>query len=149
MAWIPDKPENYPLRKRKMRLENGGEINWGRRRWRKLLLFREDMTRLFTVDSNSNATKSLRSLWKNEEGKREVHEAISAVYDPAEEQRIKPPNKVEMRKLAQRWLEKHRGASVHGAWIEELAADPQYNARRGKPGATVKGLLLPVSELKI
>jgi hypothetical protein len=143
VAWIPDKPDNYALRKRKVRLENGGEIHWGRRRWRKLLLFREDMKRVFS------ATDGLRRLWNNEQGRQTMHEAISAIYDLAEAQGVKPPNVVEMREVACRWLAKHKGVSVHGLWIEQLASDPRYDARRVKPGATLKGRLRPVSELEI
>jgi hypothetical protein len=154
ILWTPDDPSYFvpALRKRKLRFDNGGEIHWGGRRWRKLLLSREDVQRIFVQGkpgTESNPPKELQQLWKNEAGIKAIHHAISTIYDLAKAQGVKPPNKVEMRDLARRWLEKHRGVTTHGLWIEELAADPQYSSRRRKPGATVKGRLLPVSELKI
>jgi len=150
LGWIPSKPEDFPLRKRRVRLQNGGEIHWGRRRWRALLLLREDMKRLFSKASDdSGSTKALQRISNNERGKQIMHEAISAIYDLAETQGVKPPNIVEVRKLAPRWLEKHKDIAVHTSWIEKLAADPRYQGRRGKSGVTLKGRLRPVSELQI
>jgi hypothetical protein len=156
-AWgIPlDKPQNFigVLRRPKVRLQNGGEIlcghplEPGRSRWRKLLLSREDMRRIVASARSDNA--ELRQLSNNAQGKEAMHEAISAIFDLASEQGVKSPNIVEMRNLASRWLEKHRGVTARASWIEELAADPRYNSRRGKPGVTVQGRLLPVSKLQI
>src|SRR5262249_47487428 len=103
LLWVPDKPQNFigVLRRRKVRLQNGGEIHWGGRRWRKLLLSREDMQRLFSSTGADNAaSKDLGRLSKNAQGIEAIHEAISAVYDLADAQGVKPPNVREMRKLA-------------------------------------------------
>jgi hypothetical protein len=152
LLWAPDTPQYFigQLRKGKVRLQNGGEIHWGGRRWRKLLLSREDMRRIFaSATSDNTENRKLRQLSNNAEGKEVMHEAISAIFELAEEQGVKPPNTIEMRKLALRWLEKHGGVTARALWIEELAADPRYNSRRRKPGVTVKGTLLPVSKLQI
>jgi hypothetical protein len=148
----PDKPKYFvgELRMEKVRFENGGEIDWGDGRWRKLLLSREDMQRLFGgAESATSSIKKLRQISKNPQGIEVMHEAISAVYELAQEQRVRPPNLREIIKPVQRWLEKHRGVSAKGSWIAELAADERYNSRRGKPGVWVKGHLRPVSELQI
>jgi hypothetical protein len=148
----PDKPKYFvgELRRRKVRFQNGGEIHWGGRRWRKLLLSREDMQRLFGgMGSATSSIKKFLPLSNNPQGIEVMHEAISAVYELAQEQRVRPPNLREIIKPVQRWLEKHRGVSAKGSWIAELAADERYNSRRGKPGVKVKGRLRPVSELQI
>jgi hypothetical protein len=153
MLWTPDDPSYFvpALRKRKLRFDNGGEIHWGDRRWRMLLLSREDMRRIFDsiAASDSAPTKELQRLWKNEQGVQTIHEAILAVYNLAEEQGVKPPNVREIRGLVQRWLAKYRNATAPRLWIEERAADPRYHSRRGKPGVTLKGRLRPASELEI
>jgi hypothetical protein len=148
MLWTPDDPFLFIGygRKKTFRLENGGEIHWRGRRWRKLLLSREDMG-IFANGGPDN--KTIKQLSLNDEGKKAIHEAIMAVYDLATQQGIKPPNKVEMRKLAQRWLEERRSVTAKALWIEQLLADARYNSRRGKAGATIKGCLLPVSQLRI
>jgi hypothetical protein len=150
MPWAPDTPYYFEgiLWKRKFRLKNGGEIHWGGRRWRRLLLSREDMQRLFGGrETDNSANKKLKGLSKNDSDKELIHEAISAIYDLAEAQGIKPPNLREIIKPVQQWLSKHRGATAPGLWIQEFAADNRYNSRRGKLG--VRASLRPVSKLQI
>jgi hypothetical protein len=159
-AWgIPlDKPQNFMgvLRRPKVRLQNGGEIlcghplKPGRSRWRKLLLSREDMQHLFGgAGSATSSIKKLRPLPNNPRGIEAIHEAISAVYDLAQEQGVRPPNLRKIIKPAQEWLEKHKEVSAKGSWIEELAADERYNSRRGKPGVRVGARLRPLADLRI
>jgi hypothetical protein len=152
LLWMEDTPQNFigVVRKGKVRFQNGGEIHWGGRRWRKLLLSREDMQRLFGgVESATSSIKKLRPLSNNLQGREVMHEAISAIYELASEQGVKAPNLREIPKLAQKWLAKHKGAAAAGSWIGELAADPRYNSCRGKPGAKVSAHLRPVSDLQI
>jgi hypothetical protein len=152
IAWIPDEPSYFvgELRKRRFRFDNGGEIHWGGRRWRQLFLSRKDMQRIFgRAETESASTTELRDLSKNEQGMKAIHEAISAVYDLAKEQGVKPPNVREMRELAPQWLRKYRGVTAAAQWIEEAACSPRYHSRRGKRGATVKGHARPISDLKI
>jgi hypothetical protein len=157
-AWgVPlDKPINFirVLRRAKPRLQNGGEILCGhplypgRSRWRKLLLSREDMHRVFgSAGSASISVKKLSALSNNARGIELMHEAISAVYDLAQEQGVKSPNLREIIKPVQKWLEKHGGLSAKGSWIQNLAADARY--KRGKAGVRVRERLRPVSELQI
>jgi hypothetical protein len=159
-AWgIPlDKPQNSigVLRKPKMRLQNGGEIfcghplEPGRYRWRKLLLSHEDMQRLFgSAGGTTSSIKKLRPLSNNPQGIEAIHKAISAVYDLAQEQGVRPPNLREIIKPVQEWLKKKKGASAKGSWIEELASDERYKLHRGKPGARVGAHLRPLSDLQI
>jgi hypothetical protein len=152
MPLAPDEPYYFEgiLWKRKFRHQNGGEIHWGGRRWRKLLLSRKDMQRLFgSAETDNNANKELRQLSKNYRGKKLMHEAISAIYRLAKEQGVRPPNLREISKLAPKWLTKHKGVTAKSSWIEELAANTRYSSRRGKPGVTVAGRARPVSELEI
>jgi hypothetical protein len=152
ILWPPDNPSYFvgELRKRRLRLDNGGEIHWGGRRYRKLLVAREDMQRIFGRAGAEHApVTEFQPLSKNEPGMQAIHEAISAVFELAKEQEVKPPNVREMRELAQRWLERYRCVTAPAQWIEEAAGDLQYESRRGKPGKTVRGGLRPISELKI
>jgi hypothetical protein len=148
----PDEPIAYLIRKKKFRLKNGGKVFYSLLKgsdgshWRTLLLSRKDMERIFKPSASPAAT--FRQLTYNVEGKRLIHEAITAVYKLADEQGVKPPNINEMRTLAQTWLEKYKDAQAKGAWIERLSKDPCYKSRRGKPGAT-RGRLRKVSELEI
>jgi hypothetical protein len=149
ILWVPNNPNSLGLYKRKFRLENGGEIHWGGRRWRKLLLSRKDMQRLFgDAGTNNGVKQEPRQLSYNDPGKEILREAISAIYGLAEEQEVKPPNLREIAKPVQQWLEKHKGVTAPGSWIEEQATDSRYKPRRGKPGARVRGLR-PVSDLQI
>jgi hypothetical protein len=159
-AWgIPlDKPQNFigVLRRPKLRLQNGGEIlcghplHPGRSLWRKLLLSREDMQRLFgSAGIAPTSIKKLRPLANNPRSVEAIHEAISAVYDLAQEQKVRPPNLREIIKPVQEWLKKHKDVSAKGSWIENLAADERYKSRRGKPGVRVGASLRPLSDLQI
>jgi hypothetical protein len=107
------------------------------------------MQRLFggAAETDNNANKKLKGLSKNDSDKELIHEAISAIYDLAKAQGIKPPNLCEIIKPVQQWLWKHRGATAPGSWIQEFAADKRYNLSRGKLG--VRTPLRPVSELQI
>jgi hypothetical protein len=152
MLWWPDKPVYVinALRSQTVRLENGGEIDWGEGRWRKLLLSRQDMHRIFvSAGTDSNSTTELRRLSKNSPGLEIMHEAISAIYDLAKQQGVKPPNVREIPELVQKWLAKHKGVTAPRSWIKGLAAEARYNTRRGKSGARVEGSLRPVSKLQI
>jgi hypothetical protein len=145
----PDNPNSSGLRKRKFRLQNGGEMHRGGTLWRKLLLLRKDMQRLFgSAGSGSSSIKELRPLSKNREGMRTIDGAISAIYDLANKQGVKPPNLREIIKPVQKWLAKYKGVTAKGSWIEQLAGEARHNSRRGKSGVMVEGRLLPVSELE-
>jgi hypothetical protein len=153
LLWTPDEPYYSvgAFRTRRLRLDDGGEIRWSGRRWRKLLISREDMRSVFEEDRKNTPERAeqLKPLSKNTSGYDAIHEAILAVFTAANEQGIKPPNVREMRLLAQQWLKKYGHKTAPMSWIEGLAGDKRYCSQRGKPGATVKGRLRPVSELKI
>lgn len=149
---VPDEPSHFVdyMRAARVRLQNGGEIDWGDDRWRKLLLHREDMHVFGPATRGSTTqTEKIEPLFKNEAGIAAIHEAISAVYDLAKAQAVKPPNVREVAPLVQRYLQTHKRKQAIDSWITELAGDPRYRSRRGKTGATVKGRLRPLSELKI
>jgi hypothetical protein len=66
----------------------------------------------------------------------EVRNAITAVYDAANETGAKPPNLVEIIKPVQAMLDR-QGFEASGRVIQKLAADPQHDLRRRKPGRTI------------
>ena len=72
-----------------------------------------------------------------------------AIFELARGQGVKPPNKVEMRGLAVRWLEKKHAVRAPCSWIDELTGDKLYAELFGKPGVRNNGRLRPIAELKI
>jgi hypothetical protein len=65
-----------------------------------------------------------------------IHKIISASYDEAEKQGLKPPNVKEIVAPVQTML-RDKGYQASGRRIQELAQNGMHNGRRRKPGATV------------
>jgi hypothetical protein len=67
---------------------------------------------------------------------RQIHVAITTVYNEAERTGTKPPNIKEVREPVQHELRKTRH-TASGNHIMRLAGEPQHNRRRRKPGKTL------------
>jgi hypothetical protein len=106
----------------------------GFRRW-----FKQWFARMIQdTDEATSQLTSVKSLKQAPE--REIHKAISAVYDEAERKQSKPPNIKEIAKPVQRKLFAD-GYEASGRRIQEIAGATKYRDRRRKPGRTLKAEL--------
>jgi hypothetical protein len=66
----------------------------------------------------------------------DIHKTIIEVYDRADRQGDKPPNKVQLVSPVQEML-RARGLKASGRQIQNLSDDPQHSSRRREPGLTL------------
>jgi hypothetical protein len=69
--------------------------------------------------------------------KGKIAEAITAIYDMAEQERSKPPNIKEIVKPVQNAL-RTLGYEASGRQIQGIAEEPKFRNRRRKPGPTIR-----------